>query len=512
MQRDPTLSDGGTKYQPPRARVLIVDDTPSNLTLLSDLLLERGYEVAVATNGPRALALAEAKSPDVIMLDVTMPEMSGFDVCRALQAKESSRAIPVLFLSALDDVSDKVAAFRAGGVDYVTKPFQVEEVLARLETQLRLARLTRELQSRNLELARRNDELLRARHHNDLVFSALAELLPGQVLDGKYRLGACIGAGGFGTVFKATHLQLGREVAVKVFRPSPGNDTPLGLARFRAEGATACRVDHPNVVAVLDSGISDSGIAYLVMELLLGHTLAVELTQRGALSLERTLEIAIPLCRALAEAASKGIVHRDIKPSNVFLHVARGVEVVKVVDFGIAKLLGEAPEDQPPPLRGDDERIDRRQPHLHEPGAPPRRRVRRTKRRLQRGRDALSNVERAPPSRVVDDAGPARSASPRGRSAVAVRDRAVDSGGLRVGRDDGDGAEAGAAPLGREARVRARGVLGERVGATELLPRRTRRRARRRAGAERYSLRRRAHAAQISSKMSSSVFVMSHSG
>jgi len=172
------------------------------------------------------------------------------------------------------------------------------------------------------------------------------------VLDGKYRLGACIGAGGFGSVFRATHQQLGREVAVKVFRPSPGNDTPLGLARFRAEGAAACRVDHPNVVAVIDSGISENGIAYLVMELLVGHTLTVELAQKGALSVQRTLEIAVPLCSALAEAAAKGVVHRDIKPSNVFLHVARGVEVVKVVDFGIAKLLGESPdsEGQPGPI------------------------------------------------------------------------------------------------------------------------------------------------------------------
>jgi CheY-like chemotaxis protein len=329
-----------------KPRVLIVDDTPANLTLLSDLLLQRGYDVAVATNGPRALALAEVKTPDVIMLDITMPEMSGFEVCRALKANEVTRGIPVLFLSALDDVADKVAAFQAGGVDYVTKPFQVEEVMARLETQLRIARLTRELQSRNLELARRNDELTRARHRSDLVFSALADLLPGQVLDGKYRLGACIGAGGFGSVFRATHQQLGREVAVKVFRPSPGNDTPLGLARFRAEGAAACRVDHPNVVAVIDSGISENGIAYLVMELLVGHTLTVELAKKGALSVQRTLEIAVPLCRALAEAAAKGVVHRDIKPSNVFLHVARGVEVVKVVDFGIAKLLGESPEEQ----------------------------------------------------------------------------------------------------------------------------------------------------------------------
>src|ERR1700761_6126208 len=141
MQRAPNPFDA-LRPEAPKPRILIVDDTPANLTLLSDLLLQRGYEVAVATNGPRALALAEAKTPDLVMLDVTMPEMSGFEVCRALKANEVTRSIPVLFLSALDEVGDKVAAFRAGGVDYVTKPFAVEEVMARLETQLRLARLT----------------------------------------------------------------------------------------------------------------------------------------------------------------------------------------------------------------------------------------------------------------------------------------------------------------------------------------------------------------------------------
>src|ERR1700729_3435198 len=99
MQRDPTTLDGAARTAKAMPRVLIVDDTPANFTLLSGLLLERGYEVTVATNGPRALALAEAKTPDLIMLDVTMPDMSGLDVCRALKANEVTRAIPVLFLS-----------------------------------------------------------------------------------------------------------------------------------------------------------------------------------------------------------------------------------------------------------------------------------------------------------------------------------------------------------------------------------------------------------------------------
>jgi serine/threonine protein kinase/CheY-like chemotaxis protein/AcrR family transcriptional regulator len=332
------------------ATILIVDDTPGNIALLSSMLLERGYAVKVATNGRRALTIADASPPDLVMLDVNMPEMDGYDVCRALKSSAATASIPVIFLSANDDVGGKVMAFRAGGVDYVTKPFQVEEVLARLETQLKIARLARaleksrgELLEQNRELARRNHELSVQQRRTDLVFSALSDALSGRVLDGKYRLEQHIGAGGFGAVFRAEHLGIGRKVAVKVFRPSPGNDSATGLARFRREGMTACRIDHPNVVAVLDSGITDAGIAYLVMELLDGHSLARELRDAGALSVARAAAILAPVCDVLAAAAERGVFHRDIKPDNVLLHRERGVEVVKVVDFGIAKLLGESP-------------------------------------------------------------------------------------------------------------------------------------------------------------------------
>jgi len=335
-----------------RPRVLIVDDTPANLTLLSEMLIARGYDVSVATNGRRALALAAAQPPSAIMLDISMPDMNGYEVCGALKAKDATRAVPVLFLSSLDEVGDKVAAFRAGGVDYVTKPFAVEEVMARLETQLRIARLTGELEARrrdlerqNAELARRNDELMLAHRRTDRVFLALAELLPGKVLDEKYLLEEKIGAGGFGTVFRGKHLLLDRAVAVKVFRPTPANDTTEGLERFRAEGAAACRVDHPNVVQVLDSGIAES-IPYLVMELLEGRPLSEAIAEEKPMPPARVAGILVPVCRALAEAAAQSVVHRDIKPSNVFLHRGRDGEIVKVVDFGIAKLLG-APADPP---------------------------------------------------------------------------------------------------------------------------------------------------------------------
>jgi adenylate cyclase len=143
------------KEAPPRGDVLIVDDNPANLSLLSAMLVERGYEVRAAINGAMALKAANAAPPDVILLDVSMPEMDGYEVCRRLKADDLTRAIPIIFVSALDALRDKVAAFEAGGVDYVTKPFQLREVLARVGTQLLLHRQRKELERQRRELEER---------------------------------------------------------------------------------------------------------------------------------------------------------------------------------------------------------------------------------------------------------------------------------------------------------------------------------------------------------------------
>jgi signal transduction histidine kinase len=129
----------------PSESVLIVDDTIENLRLLSSMLSARGYEVRAVSNGRQALQAAEGDPPDLILLDVNMPEMNGYEVCRALKASAKLRDIPVIFLTALGEIADKVKAFDAGAVDYVTKPFQVEELEARVRTHLALRRASREL-------------------------------------------------------------------------------------------------------------------------------------------------------------------------------------------------------------------------------------------------------------------------------------------------------------------------------------------------------------------------------
>jgi CheY-like chemotaxis protein len=322
--------------------IFIVDDNPNNLNLLYGILKTAGYQVRAASNGRRAVDTIPSFPPELIMLDIQMPEMDGYEVCEKLKAQPASSGIPVIFISALDDVVDKVRAFQVGAVDFVTKPFHAEEVIARVETQLSLFRLRRELERQNEELARKNEELLRAQRQTNLIFSALSETLPGTVLDGKYRLDRKIGSGGFGAVFRALHLGLDRYVAVKVLRPSPGNDSPEAIERFRHEAISACRLSHPNAVSVLDFGVSSTGIAYLVMELLDGRTLKQVLAERGPLPLEEATRILVPVCEALDVAHAAGVVHRDIKPDNIFLHRGEGGETVKVLDFGIAKLVGDA--------------------------------------------------------------------------------------------------------------------------------------------------------------------------
>mgnify|MGYP005853022511 CR=1 FL=1 len=132
---------------PPSADILIVDDTPANLQLLASMLRERGYKVRPAPSGETALRAAQSSPPDLILLDITMPVMDGYEVCRRLKADERLRDIPVLFISALHEAEDKVRAFQAGGVDYVSKPFQLEEVEARVRTHLALRRQNVELKT-----------------------------------------------------------------------------------------------------------------------------------------------------------------------------------------------------------------------------------------------------------------------------------------------------------------------------------------------------------------------------
>ncbi|MCU0525534.1 MAG: response regulator [Elainella sp. Prado103] len=132
--------------------ILIVDDTPDNLRFLSDLLTKAGYMVRRVLSGELGLEAAQLEPPDLILLDIRMPGLDGYKVCDRLKSIQHTAQIPVIFLSAMNEELDKVMAFEAGGVDYITKPFQAVEVLARIETHLQLSRLRQTLERQNAQL------------------------------------------------------------------------------------------------------------------------------------------------------------------------------------------------------------------------------------------------------------------------------------------------------------------------------------------------------------------------
>jgi two-component system, sensor histidine kinase and response regulator len=145
-----------------KPEILIVDDQPDNLRVLSSLLMKKGYNVRKALNGEIALATCQKMLPDLILLDIMMPDLNGYEVCERLKSNPHTAQIPVIFLSALDDTTAKVKAFSYGGSDYITKPFQAEEVLARIDKQMTLERLQRQLIQKNNELQTLNQELQRS--------------------------------------------------------------------------------------------------------------------------------------------------------------------------------------------------------------------------------------------------------------------------------------------------------------------------------------------------------------
>ncbi len=298
--------------------ILVVDDNEVSRLTCSRVLERQGYRVVLAEDGRAALDQLAQIRPDLVLLDVMMPGLSGFEVLAAIRRRQPRESLPVIMATARDHSTDVVRAFELGANDYVTKPIEFPVLLARVQAQLR-ARLAAAKTSG---------------------VASVREIGDGTVLEGKYRLESRLGTGNFGDVYRATHLALKRPVALKLLHADvePGSEE---MERFVLEGIAACRIDHPNAAAVLDFSVTPGGVPYLVLELLEGETLEQEMERKGRLSAARCAEILAPVADVLSQLHQAGLIHRDVKPSNIFLHRSRHGEIVKVLDFGIAKLVGE---------------------------------------------------------------------------------------------------------------------------------------------------------------------------
>jgi len=176
-----------------KGNILIVDDTPENLQVLSVTLSERGYKVRGVINGKMAIRAARSAPPDLILLDIRMPDTTGYEVCETLKIDLETAKIPVIFISALDEVLDKVKAFEVGGADYITKPFQVEEVIARVEHQLTIQRLQKKLIQQNEQLQKEILERKKAEEEAAAASKAKSEFLTNMSHELRTPLNAILG-------------------------------------------------------------------------------------------------------------------------------------------------------------------------------------------------------------------------------------------------------------------------------------------------------------------------------
>lgn len=301
---------------PRELRVLIVDDDGEMRRVARLAAVAHGWTAVEAEDGIDALATLATEPVDVVLLDLAMPGLSGIEVLQSIRANPKLAGLPVLVITASDDAESTVAALDAGADDYVTKPFQVAVLGARIRAQLR-----------------------RAVAAPPAASTGPLRLEPGEIVAGKYRLVRELGRGGQGTVWEAEQAQLERQVAIKFLSPDTVRPEDLE-ALTRREGVHASRVEHPGAVAVYDFDLAADGTPFLVMELLRGQGLDAALTRRGPLIWGTAAEVFAQVADALAAAHEAGVVHRDVKPANIFLHASAGGPRPKLLDFGIAQRVG----------------------------------------------------------------------------------------------------------------------------------------------------------------------------
>jgi CheY-like chemotaxis protein len=374
----------------PRARILVVDDGAENRDVLRRRLERSGHAVETAEHGRNALELLAARPFDLVLLDVLMPELDGFAVLEAIKGNPALRDIPVIMISALDEMPSIVRCIEHGAEDFLHKPFDPVLLRARINASLEKKRLRdqeieylREV-GRVIEaataveagtyrqgtlgpVARRADELGRlARVFDSMVLQMKAReerlrdqvrdlrqdieqarrdskefplavdggnLHTGERLGQRYEILGVLGRGGMGTVYRARDLELEEEIAIKTLRPEFVTDATL-LERFKDEIRLARRLSDQNIVRTHDFG-EWSGVYFLTMEYVEGITVRELIDTRGRLGVSSTLAIAAQLAHSLAVAHEHGVIHRDIKPQNLLLDDAG---VLKVMDFGVARL------------------------------------------------------------------------------------------------------------------------------------------------------------------------------
>lgn len=302
------------------ARILVIDDDPDILLIIEHTLTNAGHFVVASSDASQVAALALEHHVDAVILDVMMPDVSGFEALRTLRSQPRTGGVPILFLSARSESEDRVRGLREGADDYMVKPFDVEELTLRIE-----------------RLVGPRSQAPRAPSSN-LAKSLNEGRVVGQVYLGRYQALEVIGEGAMGLVFRGWDPRLKRPVALKTLRLDGflrAGDRDDKIGRLLEEASTTARINHPNIVSIYDA---DAGpeIAYMAMEFVDGTTLARYVNRHGRRPAAQAVFLALGIARGLAAAHEHRIVHHDVKPGNVLLGRDGSV---KVSDFGVAHLV-----------------------------------------------------------------------------------------------------------------------------------------------------------------------------
>ena len=275
--------------------ILVVDDAEISRVVLQRRLAEHNYHILTATNGIEVLERVAKEAVDLVVLDVMMPDMDGFEALRRLRERFSAPQLPVIMLTGLDDSENVIKAFRLGANDYAVKPVDIAQLAARIANHLKIKS-------------------------------------PSHQRVGKYELQNRLGAGAMAVVFEARDVISGEQVALKIL-PRSLTVSPDAVQRFLREAAILSKLSHPNVVRFFGAG-QDGETHYLAMELVKGPTF-LDLASNNPMPPHQALEAARQVAMGLAELGKHGIMHRDIKPANLLLDRAQGL--VKIADFGVAR-------------------------------------------------------------------------------------------------------------------------------------------------------------------------------
>jgi serine/threonine protein kinase/CheY-like chemotaxis protein len=313
------------------ATVLLVDDEPALLHVIARQLRAAGYTVTECGDGASAAELIGAQPFDVVLSDIDMPGLSGIDLLKLLRERQVE--IPVVLMTGNPTIDTAVKAVEHGALRYLTKPVAAAELLETVGLAVKLHSRVTGAASRHGGDARRPS-------------AESATIAPDAVLGGRYRLVRLLGEGGMGQVWEAVQLSTARSVAVKLLHSSVASNLRSAMRmRLLREARVASSVEHPNVVDVFDLFELEDGTPVLVMALLRGKTLWHLLAEVKSLPLADAADLLLAVVSAVGTAHANGIIHRDLKPDNIFLCEEDGRTTVKVLDFGVAKLVSNEPQD-----------------------------------------------------------------------------------------------------------------------------------------------------------------------